>query len=197
MKRHAAGVFVGGVVLGAVSLALGTWAMLFTADGAPANGSLRSTDSTLWQFVLNEAFGVEWIAIADYGHDLVEPGGGLEPVPEWGAFNGERPLEGTMRVGTLRAGWPMKWCGARWMTHRRSVRFPPIPFDEDLGYGLDDAIKHLFKRKGNPEWLIEPRGVGVDLAVWSSPWWIVLGLFSRASRKQRHDELHKQKEADG
>ena len=196
MSFNPTGVFFGGGVLGVLSLGFLSWGLLYTADGEPSNGSLRSTGSIVWRFVHNQEPGVEWIALADYGHDLVQPGGGLEGVPAWAVPSLERPEEGTLRVGTLRAGWPAPWLVARWHTNRREVLFPPFPFDEDLGYGLDDAIGHLFKRKGNPAISIDGWGLGLDLVVWSIPWWIVLGVFSHASGKKRNDQLNEQEEAE-
>lgn len=197
MSRHGVAIAVGGIALGVLSLGLSTWAFVYTADGGPSNGSLRTTGSIIWRYVHNQEPGVEWIALSDYGHDLVQPGGGLLEVPAWARPSGERPLQGTLRVGTLRAGWPRPWFVVRWTTNRGDVLFPPYPFDEDLGYGLDDAINHLFRRKGNPAYSLDWTAMVVDCLAWSIPWWIVLAIFSSPRGEKRDDELHEEEEPHG
>ncbi len=110
-------VFLGGVLLGGITVAGLTWVLLLRADGNPGSATLRSVDSQLWRYLKNTSPGLEWVAITDWGHDMVNPGEGLEPVPAWARPRVQRPESGIQRMGTLRAGWPLPWIGAWWATN--------------------------------------------------------------------------------
>ena len=174
--RKTLAVFLGGVFLGAITLAGSTWVLLLRADGYPTNATLQSIDQGLWRSVHNTSAGTEWIALSDWGQGLVNEGPGLIEVPEWARPRIKRSPGGIQRVGTLRAGWPLPWVGAWWSSNRRDENWPPAPFDEDLGHGLGDATERFLARQDNPTYFFQWTGFVIDLVVLSLPWWVVLGL---------------------
>ena len=126
-------IFIGGVLLGGITLAITTWFAISNAKGQPTLASLRSIDRQIWRHLYNHSTGVEWVALSDWGQDLVNEGPAFEPVERWARPRQARPADGNLRSGTIRAGWPLPWCGAWWSSDRRDESWPPYPFDEDLG----------------------------------------------------------------
>ena len=169
-------VLLGGVLLSAISIVGSTWVLLVRADGYPTNARLLSVDSQFWRSVHNSSTGTEWVTLSDWGHDMVNAGPGLEVVPYWAAPRIERNTGGIQRVGTLRAGWPCPWIGAWWASSRRDENWPPAPFDEDLGEGLEDAVDRFLAREDRPTYFLDWGGLLINLLVLAVPWWIVLGL---------------------
>ncbi|MCH2160598.1 MAG: hypothetical protein MK085_01860 [Phycisphaerales bacterium] len=169
-------VILGGLVLGVITMTGATWYLLGLAERVPVNATVRSIDKQVWRYVHNQAIGVDWIALADWGHDMVNDGPGLEPVPEWARPRMARPEAGRLRVGTIQAGWPRPWIGAWWASNRRDEGWPPVPFDEDLGYGIEDAARRFLNLQDEPTYYLLTDGLVIDLLVASSPWWLMLSM---------------------
>ena len=180
-------VILGGLVLGVITMLGSTLVMLRWASAEPVNATVGSIDRQFWRSVHNRDLGVEWITLSDWGQDMVSDGPGLEPVPEWARPRMVRPEAGRLRVGTLRVGWPKPWIGAWWASNRRDEGWPPLPFDEDLGHGLEDAANRFLSRRDQPNYLLFRDGLVFDLLVLSGPWWLVLTLLAgiRGSRGAR------------
>ena len=169
-------VLLGGVLLSAISVAGSTWVLLLRADGYPTNATVQSVGTQLWRSVHNTSVGVEWVTLSDWGQDLVSEGPGLEEVPLWAAPRIERSSGGIQRVGTLRAGWPLPWIGAWWASNRRDESWPPSPFDEDLGYGLEEAADRFLAQEDDPTYFLDGGALLIDLVVLAVPWWLVLSF---------------------
>ena len=167
-------ILIGGVILSAITVAGSTWILLLKVERVAINGTIRGTDTRIWRYLHNENLGVEWVLISDWGHDLVNGPGGFEEVPEWAAPRLAKSPTGKQRIGTIRAGWPMAWVGAWWESHRRDEAWPPLPFDEDLGYGIEEAASHLLRDRFEPQYLFWWEGLAVNLLVFAAGWWVVL-----------------------
>ena len=176
--RRRAVVFLAGLVLGVLTLLLSTWLAILNAKGQPTLATLRSIDKQLWRCVHNHSTGVEWVALSDWGQDLVNEGPAFEEVELWARPLRARPANGNLRSGTIRAGWPLPWCGASWASDRRDERWPPYPFDEDLGYGFEDACENFLKWNHQPQGFIAWRNLWLNILILSLPWWILFGYVS-------------------
>ena len=171
-------VFLGGLFLGAVTLMGSTLVLLTQAEAQPINATVASINRQFWRSVHNRDVGVQWVTLADWGHDMVSEGPGLEPVPTWARPRIARPEAGRLRVGTLIAGWPEPWIGAWWSSNRRDEGWPPLPFDEDLGHGIEDAARRFIERRDDPTYFLQIGALIWDLIALSSPWWLMLGVLS-------------------
>jgi len=177
--RTLAVIVLGGLVLGILTLSLSTWLAIVYAKGEPTLATLRSIDRQIWRHLHNQSIGVEWVALSDWGQDLVNEGPAFEEVELWARPQRDRPADGNLKSGTIRAGWPLPWCGAWWSSDRRDESWPPYPFDEDLGYGFEDACKNLLEWNHQPKGFITWSNLWMDLGVLSLPWWIMLVFFAR------------------
>ena len=171
-------VFLGGLLLGIVTLLLATWLALLNAKGEPKLATLRSIDQQIWRHLHNHSTGVEWVALSDWGQDLVNEGPAFDEVELWARPQRDRPADGNLRSGTIRAGWPLPWCGASWTSDRRDESWPPYPFDEDLGYGFEDACENFLEWNHQPQGFITWSYLWLDLLVLSLPWWALFGFVS-------------------
>lgn len=93
-----------------------------------------------------------------------------------------------MRVGTIRAGWPRPWIGAWWSSNRRDEGWPPLPFDEDLGHGLEGAANRFLSGRDQPNYMVFQEGLVFDLLVLSAPWWVVLTLCAVMRERRSPDD---------
>ena len=173
----------GGLVLGVITMLGSTWFLLSRAEGEPVNARVGSIDRQFWRSVENRDIGVQWMTLSDWGHDMVSDGPGLEPIPEWARPRIARPEAGRLRFGTIMAGWPKPWIGAWWASNRRDEGWPPLPFDEDLGQGLEDAARRFLFWRDKPTYFVSSDGLLIDLVALSSPWWILLAFTAFFRRK--------------
>ena len=67
-------IVLGGLVLGILTLSLTTWLAIVYAKGEPTLATLRSIDRQIWRHLHNQSIGVEWVALSDWGQDLVNEG---------------------------------------------------------------------------------------------------------------------------
>ncbi|MFO0895751.1 MAG: hypothetical protein U0574_12445 [Phycisphaerales bacterium] len=139
-------------IAGPLITAAVTFSSLYLADQGTWHGlgTLVRHGTQLWLVTLHGRFGLTWVNLELLDPPLVNPVPDHSDAPQW-ALPPERtwPANGSVRVATLGAGWPLPAVTRQWWVAMFTQTFPLSYEEDESGMSVRAAAERFWEPEHN------------------------------------------------